>query len=83
MGDRVMYKKIELKVYSVSPQHWKNLIDYLIANDQVDDEGATIAAINYELKQFDARYIDSDINTYASVEFENEEGYIMYLLKWG
>lgn len=77
-----MYKIIIIKTFAYSPKHWQNMVDYLTDHGDTDSEGVTVNCLNQELKQFDARYVEGDSNTYSYIEFENEAGYTFYILKW-
>lgn len=86
-----MYKRILVRDYA-QHQHWQNMIDYLSDHHETDEYcNVPTAIINSEIKQFDAvfreyaPYYDAvtDKTMRADyLEFENEQGYIMYLLKW-
>lgn len=84
-----MYKQITLRGFVDSPSAWQNLVRMLYDENKHFDVmlGVPPELINEALREFDAHYvidkIDDPLNRRYYLTFDTEQGYMMFLLKWG
>lgn len=76
----------------VCPQNWFNFIKDLESRlEHNDQNGFSVETINQELARFNARYVEGkkyqhagvEFVDRASVEFDSEESYTMFVLLYG
>jgi hypothetical protein len=69
------------KNMSDCPDHWYNFITEL--QHQMDYyRDVSVTKINKVLKIYGGRYRFTGSRKNPTIEFENEQGYVMYLLRW-
>ena len=68
-------------IMSNCPNHWYNFITEF-QHQMYYNEDVSVTKINKALKIYGGRYRFRGSRKNPTIEFENEEGYVMYLLRW-